>query len=188
MLTGVAVRLGGEALKGCEHTVAVWPWGWGGQGCWARDGGVARPRPMEHDAQPYECDQRELVEEKMRYHGKPPHTRAEMRVFYPVCQVAELAAGYRYTTRCCVFRRPLFDRGHVPLWRLWGCRLPWWPQAVVVSPLATRYTSTLSTPPGALVPVLEACAPQVSVGCTGDGVHVLPLPCAAGSSPGLQRP
>src|SRR5712691_10602094 len=81
MLTGVAVRLGGEALKGCEHTVAVWPWGWGGQGCWARDGGVARPRPMEHDAQPYECDQRELVEEKMRYHGKPPHTRAEMRVF-----------------------------------------------------------------------------------------------------------
>src|SRR5713101_7349891 len=96
MPTGVAVRLGGEALKGCEHTVALWPWGWGGQGCWARDGGVARPRPMEHDAQPYECDQRELVEEKMRYHGKPPHTRAEMRVFYPVCQVAELAAGYRY--------------------------------------------------------------------------------------------
>src|SRR5712692_2903621 len=98
MLTGVAVRLGGEALEGGEQTVALWPWGWGGQGCWARDGGVARPRPMEHDAQPYECDQRELVEEKMRYHGKPPHTRAEMRVFYPVCQVAELAAGYRYTT------------------------------------------------------------------------------------------
>jgi hypothetical protein len=31
--------------------------------------------------------------------AKPPHIRAEMRAFYPVCQVAELAAGYRYTTR-----------------------------------------------------------------------------------------
>src|SRR6266571_3927708 len=30
--------------------------------------------------------------------AKPPHTRAEMRVLYPVCQVAELTAGYRYTT------------------------------------------------------------------------------------------
>jgi Asp-tRNA(Asn)/Glu-tRNA(Gln) amidotransferase A subunit family amidase len=30
--------------------------------------------------------------------AKPPHTRAEMRAFYPVCQVAELAAGYGYTT------------------------------------------------------------------------------------------
>jgi hypothetical protein len=53
---------------------------------------------MEHDAQPYERDQRELVEEKMRDHGKTPHTRAAMRAFYPVCQVAELAAGYRDTT------------------------------------------------------------------------------------------
>src|SRR5438128_12548041 len=31
--------------------------------------------------------------------AKPPHTRAEMRAFYPVCQVAELAAGYRDTTK-----------------------------------------------------------------------------------------
>jgi hypothetical protein len=30
--------------------------------------------------------------------AQPPHTRAEMRAFYPVCQVTELAAGYRYTT------------------------------------------------------------------------------------------
>src|SRR5207245_2185431 len=30
--------------------------------------------------------------------AKPPHTRAAMRALYPVCQVAELAAGYRYTT------------------------------------------------------------------------------------------
>src|SRR5215468_5359008 len=31
--------------------------------------------------------------------ANPPHTRAAMRAFYPVCQVAELAAGYGYTTK-----------------------------------------------------------------------------------------
>jgi len=31
--------------------------------------------------------------------AKLPHTRGEMRAFYPVCQVAELAASYRDTTR-----------------------------------------------------------------------------------------
>jgi hypothetical protein len=72
MLTGVAMRFVGEARKGGGLTVALWPWGWGGQGCRAHGGGVARPRPMEHDAQPDECDQRELVEEKMRDHGKIP--------------------------------------------------------------------------------------------------------------------
>jgi hypothetical protein len=30
--------------------------------------------------------------------AKPPHTGGEMRVFYPICQATELAAGYRYTT------------------------------------------------------------------------------------------
>ena len=35
-----------------------------------------------------------------RFHGAPklPHTRAEMRVFYPVLRWRELAAGWRYTT------------------------------------------------------------------------------------------
>jgi hypothetical protein len=35
---------------------------------------------MEHEAQLYEYDQHELVEEKRRDHGKPLHRRAEMRV------------------------------------------------------------------------------------------------------------
>ena len=30
--------------------------------------------------------------------GKPPYTGGEMKGFYPVCQVTELAAGYRDTT------------------------------------------------------------------------------------------
>src|SRR5262249_36757090 len=40
-------------------------WGWGGQGCRARGGG-ARPQPLEHDAQPDQCNQRERVEGKQR--------------------------------------------------------------------------------------------------------------------------
>ncbi len=70
--TGVAVRLCDDACKGFRRTAPLRPWGWGGQGCRARGGGVARPRPLEHDAQPYECDQRELREEKRRHHGKTP--------------------------------------------------------------------------------------------------------------------
>jgi TnpA family transposase len=31
--------------------------------------------------------------------AKPPHTGGKMRVFYPICQVAELAARWRDTTR-----------------------------------------------------------------------------------------
>src|SRR5262245_3424642 len=34
----------------------------------------------------------------MRDHSKPPHTRAEMRVLYPVFRWWELAAGWRDTT------------------------------------------------------------------------------------------
>src|SRR5262249_37410345 len=69
--TGVARRFVGEARKGCGLTGVLGPWGWGGQWCRAR-GGVARPRPLEHNPQPDECDQRELVEEQRRYHGNTP--------------------------------------------------------------------------------------------------------------------
>src|SRR2546430_5225895 len=98
MLTGVAGRLFDEAFKGFRLTVALGRWGWGLRCRRTYGGGVTWPHPLEHDAQPYECDQRELVEEQMRDHGTPPHTRAAMRALYPVCQVAELTAGYRDTT------------------------------------------------------------------------------------------
>src|SRR5215510_8911203 len=67
--TGLARRLCGEAHKGFALTRALGPWGYGRR-CHRACGGGAGPHPMEHDAQPYEYDQRELVQEKMRYHGK----------------------------------------------------------------------------------------------------------------------
>src|SRR5207249_177305 len=47
VLTGVAVRLGGEACKRFGGTVALWQWGWE---CRRTRGGVAWPQDMEHDA------------------------------------------------------------------------------------------------------------------------------------------
>src|SRR2546428_6497915 len=62
MLTGVAGRLFDEAFKGFRLTVALGRWGWGLRCRRTYGGGVTWPHPLEHDAQPYECDQRELVE------------------------------------------------------------------------------------------------------------------------------
>jgi len=70
-LTGVAVWLVDEAFKGLGRTVALWPWGCGVQ-CRRARGGVAGPRPLEHDAQPYQSDQHQLVEKEMGDHGKTP--------------------------------------------------------------------------------------------------------------------
>src|SRR5207245_3513227 len=71
-LTGVAVRLGGEAGKGCGRTGALGQWGCGLPCRRARSSGVAWPRPLEHDAQPYQRDQHQLVEKEMGDHGTTP--------------------------------------------------------------------------------------------------------------------
>src|SRR5215467_9611843 len=70
--TGVAVRLFDEAFKGFRFTVALWRWGCGLRCRRTHGGGVAGPHPLEYDAEPYECDQRELVEEHMLDHGTTP--------------------------------------------------------------------------------------------------------------------
>src|SRR5713101_7737957 len=75
VLTGVAVRLGGEARKGCDLTVALWHWGCGFRCRRAHGGGVAWPHPMEHEAQPHQGDQHQLVKKEMGDHGKTPSYR-----------------------------------------------------------------------------------------------------------------
>jgi len=64
--TGVAVRLCDEAFKGFRRTVALGRWEGGLRCRRTHGGGVTGPHPLEHDAEPDECDQRELVEEQMR--------------------------------------------------------------------------------------------------------------------------
>ncbi len=72
LLTGGTGGLAGEARKGCRLAAALAPWWRGLRWCQVSSSTVAWPHPLEHEAQPYECDQRELVEKKMRYHGKTP--------------------------------------------------------------------------------------------------------------------
>jgi hypothetical protein len=50
---------------------------------------------MEHEAQPHQGDQHQLIEKESGGHGKTPYTSAEIRVFYPVFRWRELAASYR---------------------------------------------------------------------------------------------
>ncbi len=75
VLTGVAVRLFREAGTGCDLTAALWYWGCGLRYRRAHGGGVAGPRPLEHEAQPHQSDQPQLVEKERRDHGKTPSYR-----------------------------------------------------------------------------------------------------------------
>ena len=72
LLTGVAMGLGGEARERFRLTTALGPWGCGLQCRGASGGRGAGPRPMEHDAQPHQSDQYQLVKKEMRDHGKTP--------------------------------------------------------------------------------------------------------------------
>jgi hypothetical protein len=72
LLTGVAVRLAGEACKGFRLAAALAPWWHGLRWCRVRRSTVAWPYPMEHDAQPHQGDQHQLVKKEMGDYGKTP--------------------------------------------------------------------------------------------------------------------
>jgi hypothetical protein len=72
MLTGVAVRLAGEAHKGVRLASARAPWWRGLRWCRVRSSTVAWPHPMEHEAHPHQGDEYQLVEKETGNHGKTP--------------------------------------------------------------------------------------------------------------------
>src|SRR5262249_39700841 len=78
--------------KGGVLTRALGLWGWGLRCCRARSGSTW-PHPMEHEAQPEECDQRELVEEKMRHHGQIPSYGWSNEGILPGFQAAGISRG-----------------------------------------------------------------------------------------------
>src|SRR5262249_46833591 len=73
--TGIAVRLDGEPLKRLGLTLALGLWGWGLQWRRACGSGGAGPHPLEHQAQPHQGDQHQLVEEQVGDHGTTPSYR-----------------------------------------------------------------------------------------------------------------
>ena len=90
MLTGIAGRLGGEARKGCGLTMALWPWGCRLR-CRRTRGRVAGPRPLEHDAQPYQVYQHHMVVKEMGDHGKIPSRRWSNEGILPGFQTAGIS-------------------------------------------------------------------------------------------------
>ena len=84
LFTGVAEGLVGETGKGCRLAGALVGWR-GGRG-WTLTGGgpIAWPAVVEHEAQPEQSEEAELVEKKRRYHGEMPSYNDERRAFYVV--------------------------------------------------------------------------------------------------------
>jgi len=84
LFTGVAEGLVGETGKGCRLAGALVGWrgglGWTLTVC----GPIAWPAVVEHDAQPEQSEEAELVEKKRRYHGDMPSFHHCMRAFYVV--------------------------------------------------------------------------------------------------------
>src|SRR6266705_1690387 len=91
------MRLGGEARKGGGRTVALGPWAWGLRCRRTHDGGGAGPRPLEHEAQPHQGDQHQLIEKEMGDHGKTPSYRWKNEGILPGfsgCRISRRLEGY----------------------------------------------------------------------------------------------
>src|SRR4030088_1440277 len=102
------MRFLGEARKGCGLTAALGPWAWGLRCRRTHGGGVAGPRPMEHDAQPHQGDQPQLVEKEMGDHGKTPSYRWRNEGILPGF------SGYRISRRAQVHDREQLALEGVP--------------------------------------------------------------------------
>src|SRR2546428_549471 len=75
LLTGRTVRLPGETRKRLRVAGAFVRWR-DGLGCpLIPCGAIAWPCIVEHDTQPQEAQQQQLIEKQVRYHGKVPLTR-----------------------------------------------------------------------------------------------------------------
>src|SRR5262249_16767981 len=85
------MRLGGEARKRCGLTVALRPWAWGLRCRRRHRGGVAGPRPLEHEAQPHQGDQHQLVKQEMGNHGTTPSDSSTNDGIVPAFQTAGIS-------------------------------------------------------------------------------------------------
>jgi hypothetical protein len=97
LLTGGAV---GFVRKACKHFgFARALAGWGGRWRWTLAwGALAWPGILEHQEQPDECDQRQLIEKWVWNHGDAPSQQCEMGALYRVLTTLGLSASYGYTT------------------------------------------------------------------------------------------
>src|SRR6266568_1357043 len=85
LLTGGTGGLAGEARKRLRGAGALARWrqrlGWP----LIPSGTLVWPSIMQHDAEPEESEEHQLVEKEVGYHGKAPHTGGEMGGLYLIC-------------------------------------------------------------------------------------------------------
>src|ERR1043166_5672511 len=90
VLTGITMGLVGKARKGCGLTLALGPWGWG-LWCHRARSGITWRHPMEHEAQPHQGDQHQLVEKEIGDHGKTPSSKCRNEGILPGFQTTGIS-------------------------------------------------------------------------------------------------
>src|ERR1041384_807080 len=90
VLTGITMGLVGKARKGCGLTLALGPWGWG-LWCHRARSGITWRHPMEHEAQPHQGDQHQLVEKEIGGHGKTPSSKCRNEGILPGFQTTGIS-------------------------------------------------------------------------------------------------
>ena len=98
-----------SSCKGLGLTRALGQWRWGLR-CRRARGGGAGPRPVEHDAQPRQGDQHQLIAKESGNHGKTPSYRWSNEGIVPGFQVAEISRRLEVDNRtscraCCAKAR-----------------------------------------------------------------------------------
>jgi hypothetical protein len=66
--------------------------------CLGSSAGWARPEVRQHEAQPEQGQDHQLLVDEVWYHGMTPLHGGERGPFYPVFERSELSADLRYTT------------------------------------------------------------------------------------------
>src|SRR5215831_12662659 len=80
----------GKARKGFGLTLALWPWG-GGLWCHRARRGSTGPHPMEHEVQPHQGDQHQLVEKEIGDHGNTPSYKCSNEGIVPGFQTTGIS-------------------------------------------------------------------------------------------------
>ena len=90
LLTGITMGLVGKARKGFALTRVLWQGGWG-LWCHRARSGITWPHPMEHEVQPHQGDQHQLVEKESRDHGKTPSCKCRNEGILPGFQTTGIS-------------------------------------------------------------------------------------------------
>src|SRR4029453_954161 len=110
LLTQGTGGLKGEACKRLGLLGAVTPRqaGRGGRSLCRR--ASAGPGSVQHDTQPQEAQDCQLVEKQVWHHDTTPSLGGETGGLYLMRGPIELSAAWRYTTRCAATTEPQRDR------------------------------------------------------------------------------